>query len=131
MFQRANAAFGAVGIQRIPAAILRERLRRADTRRACTEHLFYRFILADHNVVLLQRLRQRQTQHVFYIAIHQPGAIQLAQNTQYAACAVDVFHVVFLRTWRDFTQLWNLAGKLVDIAHSEVDFRFLRRRQQV
>ena len=39
--------------------------------------------------------------------------------------------MVFLGARRNFTQLWNLAGKLIDITHGEVDFRFLRRRQQV
>ncbi len=39
--------------------------------------------------------------------------------------------MVFLGTWRHFTQLRHLAGQLVDITHGEVDFRFLRRRQQV
>ena len=39
--------------------------------------------------------------------------------------------MVFLGTWRHFTQLWHFAGKLVDIAHGEVDFGFLRGGQQV
>ena len=39
--------------------------------------------------------------------------------------------MVFLRARRHFTQLWDFAGQLVDITHCEVDFRFLRRRQQV
>lgn len=40
--------------------------------------------------------------------------------------------MVFLGARRNFTQLRNLAGKLIDITHGEVDFRSLpRRRQQV
>ena len=44
---------------------------------------------------------------------------------------MNIFHMVFLGARRNFTQLRNLAGKLIDITHGEVDFRFLRRRQQV
>jgi hypothetical protein len=68
---------------------------------------------------------------VFHVAVQQPGAIQLAENTQHAARAVHVFHMVFLGTRRDFTQLRHFAGQLVDIAHGEVDFGFLRGGQQV
>ena len=39
--------------------------------------------------------------------------------------------MVLLRARRHFTQLRNLAGQLIDITHSEVDFRFLRGGQQV
>ena len=39
--------------------------------------------------------------------------------------------MVFLGTWRDFTQLRHFAGELVDVAHGEVDFGFLRGGQQV
>ncbi len=35
-----------------------------------------------------------------------------------------IFHMVLLRARRHFTQLRNLAGQLIDITHSEVDFRF-------
>lgn len=44
---------------------------------------------------------------------------------------MNIFHMVLLRTRRDFTQLRYLAGELIDITHGEFDFRFLRRRQQV
>ncbi|GCM60116.1 hypothetical protein ExPCM17_00906 [Escherichia coli] len=39
--------------------------------------------------------------------------------------------MVFLGARRNFTQLRYFAGELIDITHGEVDFRFLRRRQQV
>ena len=39
--------------------------------------------------------------------------------------------MIFLGTWRDFTQLWHFAGQLIDITHGEVDFGFLRGGQQV
>ena len=44
---------------------------------------------------------------------------------------MNIFHMIFLRTWRDLTQLRHFTGKFIDIAHGEVDFRFLRRRQQM
>ena len=76
MFQRADTAFCAIVIQGVPTAVLRESLRCADTRRASAEHLLNRFILRDGDIVLLQRLRQGQTKHVFHIAVQQPGTIQ-------------------------------------------------------
>ena len=131
MFQRANAAFGAIVIQRVPAAILRERLGGTDARRTGAIHVFHRVVFGQHHVVLLQRLRQRQAEHVFHVAVQQPGAIQLAENTNHATRTVDIFHVVLLGTRRDFTQLRHFAGELVDVAHGEVDFSFLRGGQQV
>lgn len=44
---------------------------------------------------------------------------------------MHIFHMVFLRARRHLTQLRHFAGELIDIAHGEVDFSFLRRRQQV
>ncbi len=44
---------------------------------------------------------------------------------------MHIFHMVFLRTRRHLTQLRHLAGELIDITHGEVDFCFLRRRQQM
>ena len=131
MFQRTDTAFGAVIVQRIPATILRERLCGTDTGRARTEHFLDRFVLGKGDVVLLQRLRQGETENVFHIAVQQACAVQLAEDPQHAAGAVHIFHMVFLGTWRHFTQLRHLAGQLVDIAHGEVDFGFLCRRQQV
>ena len=78
MFQRADTAFCAIVIQGVPAAVLRESLRCADTRRASAEHFFDRFVLRDGDIVLLQRLRQGQTKHVFHVAVQQSGAIQFA-----------------------------------------------------
>ena len=131
MLQRTDAAFGAVIIQGVPATILREGLRGTNTGRTRAEHVFHRLILSQHHVIFIQRLRQRQTENVLHIAVQQPGAIQLAKNTDDATRTVYVFHVVFLGAWRDFTQLRHFAGQLIDIAHGEVDFRFLRRSQQV
>ena len=52
------------------------------------------------DVVLLQRLRQGQAEHVFDFAVQQAGTVQLAENAQHAARPVHVFHMVFLGTWR-------------------------------
>ncbi|SSN11354.1 Uncharacterised protein [Klebsiella pneumoniae] len=131
MFQRTDTAFGAIVIQGIPAAVLRERLGGTDARRAGAEHFFHRVVLGHHHIVLFQGLRQRQAKDVFDLAIQQPGAVQLAQNAQHAAGAMHIFHMVFLRARRHLTQLRHFAGELIDIAHGEVDFSFLRRRQQV
>ena len=131
MFQRTDTAFGAIVIQGIPAAVLRERLGGTDARRAGAEHFFHRVVLGHHHIVLFQGLRQRQAKDVFDLAIQQPGSVQLAQNAQHAAGAMHIFHMVFLRARRHLTQLRHFAGELIDIAHGEVDISFLRRRQQV
>ena len=131
MFQRTDAALSAIIIQRIPTAILREGLRCADTRRTSAEHFFHRLILGYRDVVLLQRLRQRQTEHVFHVAVQQTCSVQLAEDPQYATGTMNIFHMVFLRARRNLTQLRHFTGQLVDVAHGEVDFRFLRRRQQM
>lgn len=100
VLQRADAAFGAIVIQGIPTAVLRERLGGTNTRRAGAEHFFDRFVLGYGDVVLLQRLRQGQAEHVFDFAVQQAGTVQLAENAQHAARTVHVFHMVFLGTWR-------------------------------
>ena len=43
--------------RQIPTAILRECLCSTNARRACTEHIFYRVILGQHNVCLLYTSR--------------------------------------------------------------------------
>ena len=131
VFQRADTAIGAIVVQRIPTAILRECLCGTNACRTCAEHIFYRVILGQHNVVLFQRLRQRQAKYVFHITVQYPRAIQFAENTDNTTSTMNIFHMVFLGARRNFTQLRNLAGKFIDITHGEVDFRFLRRRQQV
>ncbi|MND51919.1 hypothetical protein D3C80_429230 [compost metagenome] len=131
MLQRANAAFGAVIIQSIPTAVLRECFGGTNSGRARAEHAFHRIVFGEHDVVLLKRLRQRQPENVFHFTVQQPGTIQLTQNPQNATGTVNVFHVIFWRAWCDFTQLRHFARELVDITHGEVDFGFLGRRQQV
>ena len=69
VFQRADTAVCAIVIERIPTAILRECLCGTNARRASAEHIFYRVILGQHNVVLFQRLRQRQAKYVFHITV--------------------------------------------------------------
>ena len=131
MLQRADAAFSAVIVQGIPAAVLRERLGSTNTGRARAEHLFHRVVFGQHHVVLVQRLRQRQAKHVFHVTVQQPGAIQLAEDTDDATRAMHVFHMVLLGTRCDLTQLRHFTGEPVDVAHGEVDFGFLRGGQQV
>ena len=131
MLQRTDTTLSAIIIQRIPAAILRESLSRTDTSRAGTEHFFHRLVLRYRDVVLLQRLRQGQTEYVFHVAVQQTCAIQLTEDPQYATGTMHIFHMVFLRARRHLTQLRHFAGQLVDITHGEIDFGFLRCRQQV
>ena len=126
-----DAAMLAVAVQRLPARILRKRLRRADAGRPGAEELLDVAILRLHDVVLRQLLLHRRPQNGARLVVQQPGPVQLAQNGHHAAGAVHILHVVLLGVRRHLRQAGHRAREPVDVGHGEIHLGFLRCRQQV
>ena len=127
----ADAALGPVLVQRLPAAVLRERLGRADACRTCPVESMHRLVLRLHDVVARQLLLHRHAQDGARLVVQQPCPVQLAQNGHHPAGPVHVFHVVLLRVGRHLGQAGHHARKPVDIGHREVHLGLLGRSQQV
>ena len=95
------------------------------------EELAHRLAVGTGDVPAVDGIAQRRLMHGIGIAIDEPTAFQLAENTHDAAGAVNVFHVHVLLGGRDLGKAGNLAGKTVDVFHAEIDAALMRRRQNM
>ena len=127
----ADAALGPILVQRLPAAVLRERLGRADACRTGTVEGMDRLVLRLHDVVARQLLLHRHAQDGARLVVQQPGPVQLPQDGHHPASPVHVLHVVLLRVGRHLGQAGHHAREPVDVGHREVHLGLLGRSQQV
>ena len=126
-----DAALGPILIQRLPPAVLRERLGRADACRTGTVEGVHRLVLRLHDVVARQLLLHRHAQDGARLVVQQPGPIQLAQDGHHPASPVHVLHVVLLRVGRHLGQAGHHTREPVDVGHREVHLGLLGRSQKV
>ena len=63
--------------------------------------------------------------------VEQPRAVELAEDSEYAARAVDVLDVDFLGGRGDFAYARGLPRKRFDVRHGKVNFGLPRYRQKV
>src|SRR5690606_33082144 len=128
---RTNATALAIEVERVEIFILTERdLRRytAGSRLIEIKDLFACMPAVD--VPLIDGLTQRTCMHIANVQIEQPGPGQLAQDAEDAACAVDVFHMVFFGSRSYLAKTGYAPRDTVDISHGEIDFGLLCRCKQ-
>jgi len=65
------------------------------------------------------------------VAIHEAGAIQLAQDSKDSASAMHVFYVNGLQRGSHFAEVRNAAREPVDVGHGEGHLALLRGGQQM
>lgn len=55
------------------------------------------------------------------VLVDEAGAVKLPEDGHYAACAVNVLHVVLDGRGSDLADMGNDAGEAVDVLHGEVN----------
>ncbi|CAM2160612.1 hypothetical protein PT2222_80196 [Paraburkholderia tropica] len=128
---RADAAFGAVGVEARPARVLAERDLRGHARRTRHVERLHGCVVGAHDVPLVERVLERRRMHGRHVGVQLAGAVEFAEDRHDAARAMHVFDVVLVRVRRNLAELRHDAREAVDVAHRELDARFLRDRQQV
>ena len=133
MFERADAAFLAVGVERVVAAALRPHLSgEFACRCAVVDAVGFGAYGCSGDVVLVDGFAERQSVGAFYVEVQQTVAFgQFAQYAEYAAGAVAVLHGIFWRVGRQFAQAGYAAAQRVDVLHREVHAALLCHGQQV
>ncbi len=131
VFQAADATIGAVIVHTGVARRLAERGLGRDARGPGLKKKLHLGIGAAHQVPLRQRLAQTGAVDCGHVSVQQLGPLQLTEDTHHAAGPVHVFHVVVGGGRRHFAQVRHLPRQPVDVRHVEIDFPFLRSRQQV
>ena len=132
MFLVADAAFGTIRVQRLVAAVLTECLRGAHTAGCRQVELVGSAVGAvEHHIPLLQRMAQCRAVHRWHMGVQQAGALQFGQDRHNPACAVHIFHMVFLRGGRHLAQAGHFAAQAVNVGHPEIHPGLIGGSQQM
>ena len=125
VFLIANAALVAIDIQGVETPILAECLLRGNATRRRGIEGAHREILAGRRVPLGNGIAQGLGVHSRHLAMDEPGAVELGQDTEHATRAMHVLDVVLGGGGRDFAQTGHPARNLVDVGHGELHLGLL------
>ena len=132
MLQVADTSLLAVGIGRRVSRILRTQFQ-VETFAGSGQRTRLRLVgnVRTAQVVQADRLAERHSVDADDGRIEQLPSVQLAENAQDSAGAVDVLNMVQRRVRRNFADHRHAARQHVDVAHREIHAGLLSNRQQV
>ena len=131
MFLVTDAAFGAVLVQFLISAGLRESLNGTNTTgSSLVEHL-NSFGWRPHDVVSINCFTKGRSMNRCAVAMNKTGTVQLGQNAEDTTRTVAILNMIFLRHRRQLADVRHDPRKAVDVCHGEVHFTLLRDGQKM